>query len=281
MRDYRGTINVNADAARHQLTESLRLTLQHVVLGLQAVESCPDGELHLNEVFYSWVLNEPSASTPQTRELFKSWLLGVGLRDGIESLNVFIDEIRFFAGLMKRTLREGLRVARAGRAAAVLHDFRKEEIGKYARLGLPDKVENLFAEFGIKVPLADTILSLQKARNCLTHRRGIVGTEDADTENGFLRVRFVVHEIVHTDSSGKIHVAEKDSLVAAGESVGVRSVEREKTYPIGQRVTFTAQEFQYLIYTLWAAGSLLIDELIKYADANGLLHRKEKDVPIR
>jgi len=252
----------------------MRLTLQHVVLGLQAVESCPDGELHLDDVFFSWEFNEPASSTPQTREQFKSWLLGVGLRDGIESLNIFIDEIRFIAGLIKRTLSDDLRVARAGSAAAVLRDFRKEEIGRYARLGLPDKMENLFAEFGIKVPLADAILSLQKARNCLTHRRGIVGAEDGNTENGGLRVHFVVLETVHTDLSGRIHAAERDMLVLAGESIGVRWVEREKTFPIGQRVTFTAQEFQHLIYTLWDAGSLLIDEFMKYAEAHGLVDRQ-------
>jgi hypothetical protein len=280
MSDNKWTININVDSARNQLIETMRLTLQHVVLGLQAVESCPDGELHLDEVFFSWEFNEPAASTPQTREEFKSWLLGVGLRDGIESLNVFIDEIRFFAGLMKRTLSEGHRVARAGRVTAVLRDFRKEEIGRYARLGLPDKLENLFAEFGIKVPLADAILSLQKARNCLTHRRGIVGAEDRNTENGGLRVQFVVLETVHTDLSGRIHAAERDTLVLAGESVGVRWAEREKTFPIGQRVTFTAQEFQHLIYTLWDAGSLLIDEFIKYAEAHGLVDRNEKDSPV-
>lgn len=274
MKQNSGTININADAARHHLTETLRLTLQHIVLGLQAIESCPDGKIELDDVFFSWEFNEPAVSTSQSREQFKVWLLGVGLRDGIESLSVFIDEIRFFAGLIKRTLGEGLRVARAGSAATVLTDFREQEIGKYARLGLPNKIDNLFAEFGIKVPLADAILSLQKARNCLTHRRGIVGAEDAGSEDGVLCVRFVAHQIVRTDSSGNVHVAERDTLIPAGESVGVRSIEREKIFPINQRVTFTTQEFQYLIYTLWAAGSLLIDELIKYAEANSLLDRQ-------
>ena len=279
MSQDRWTITVSAEGLRSHLAQPLHQTLQHITLGLRAVPLCPDGPLELDEVFFSFHFKTPAASTPEAREEFKVWLVGVGLREGMEALNAHIDEVRFFLGLMKRARGDGLRAPRAGVVDAVLRDLRMEELRKFARLGFVEKASRLRSEFGISVPHFDEVLTIQKARNCLTHRRGIVGPDDLKAGSDALQVRFVVHEIIHEDLAGRSHVTERNTSVLAGESLSVCREPQEKTFGLGQRVTFTAQEFQHLIYTLWAAGALLTDELTNYAEVNSVLRRKPRESP--
>jgi hypothetical protein len=133
-------------------------------------------------------------------------------------------------------------------------DWNKEivaEAPKYDHLRLPDKLSYLERRYGFVRPeLTAHILSLNAARNCLTHRAGVVGTKDVKdpTENGLtVRWRRLRGEIV--EPSGARKPVTLGAFVEAGSQIEVGFEEVSKSFLLGSRVEFTSTEFADICLT--------------------------------
>lgn len=97
--------------------------------------------------------------------------------------------------------------------------------------------------------LCDHVLSINAARNCLTHRGGIVGQKDlkdaADTEMTvhWRRLQFSV------SSGNQERPVTAGASVEAGETLSVSFVETERRVPVGDRLTIAADEFVEICLT--------------------------------
>jgi len=97
---------------------------------------------------------------------FGKWVVANGLREVTESLNAFLDKVNWVCLLF-----EILKGKTPQNEADKLHK-------KYLKMGMEEKISNLELKYGLEIKEKSVLLSINRARNCLTHRRGIVGRKD-------------------------------------------------------------------------------------------------------
>lgn len=108
---------------------------------------------------------------------------------------------------------------------------------------------------GLTEPMAfdAEFLSLQKARNCLEHRGGRVGTRDVDAATGTLTLSFPRlrtfyrrgHEEVELAPGEVIDTHSPDNPFGKGEEVPIflNRVTRSREYALGEPIIITASDF--------------------------------------
>lgn len=141
---------------------------------------------------------------------------------------------------------------------------------KFDRLTLPDKVDRL-EEIGLhRPPFTDVIFSLNAARNCLTHRAGIVGPMDLKSPHDEgLEVMWT--RIAMTSSDGReVRIGSQ----VDGGTITVEVTPTSRTFAIGERVTLTEDEFAeiaqtFLFYAQQVGGAILDLQRRRFAAQEG------------
>lgn len=141
---------------------------------------------------------------------------------------------------------------------------------KFHGLGLPGKIDFLVTEYdpSLRPDLTDEVLSINKARNCMVHRNGIVSALDLNSDEGLL-VRWIKMQIITKGPRGQRVVTGGD-IIKAGESVSVQQEASQKLFLAGESISFTTDEFSELCFTTMLFGMQLVDNIDNYARAKGM-----------
>jgi len=202
------------------------------------------------------------------KEDFKTWVEGNGLRELIETFSVFLDRI-YEAALLIHVSKDKVDMAALG---AKRHWFNWK--------GFPNKLDILRSKFSVGPKHADDIVSINKARNCLTHRRGIVRQEDVDT-SGRLRVAWLGLDVsAKTPSGGHHSVMELPAeglFLPEGATICVQFVKREKLFEQGTPLRLSTRDLAEICWFFQRETDTTIQSVVKHAKANGVpLHVKER-----
>ena len=141
---------------------------------------------------------------------------------------------------------------------------------KFHRLGFPDKLNHLRDLHGITVEsqMMRHILSANTARNCLVHRNGLV--TEKDSENGRLLVSWRKLKFVLVDEDG-----ERDLLIGVVNEkeakIVLKIIDEEKIFNIGDSISFSPQEFQYIAWSMFVFSNGIMESLIKWEQTNGFI----------
>ncbi|MBA1145894.1 hypothetical protein H0Z60_02365 [Ectothiorhodospiraceae bacterium WFHF3C12] len=171
----------------------------------------------------------PEEKVDHYKEEFRLWVEAGGLRELAETFAVYLDEV----------YRTCLLVDSAGQKRA-MRDIEKAQ-ARFSKEGLPNKANNLAQQFGIRLRHTESFVSLGQARNCLVHRRGIVGERDL-REASHLTVRWLGPDLILTQSDGGEVSLRGENLpfhVEQESMLGIRMVERERAFGIGEKVSFS------------------------------------------
>jgi hypothetical protein len=109
--------------------------------------------------------NHDEATVRSFKREFESWIAGNGLRKLLETFAHFLDQT-FEACLTIQDVLANNRVP----APEALKEFEGERF--------PNKLCVIHQKFQVAPEMPSFLISLQRARNCLTHRRGVVGPKD-------------------------------------------------------------------------------------------------------
>lgn len=196
-----------------------------------------------------------SDNTPaESLEVHRSAILAGGLRDCVDSLGVALvwayRECVLWAQPGRITQRDDGTLSLA--ASITGKTWNREIIKgavKFDRLVLPDKIVRL-RTLGLPPPaFTEQILSLNAARNCLTHRQGIVGPQDLRArDDPGLTVTWVTLEFVASGDAGTrrggvgLHVN-------AGELLSAEAVPRSRTFAFGLAVSLSEADFVEIAQT--------------------------------
>lgn len=259
----------NTDRIAQTLAESLRKNLERVALATAGTDLLKDGQIEL-PVFFNLYFGAPPNSSAETRTDARRWFVTMGLKEGIDAIGPVVDDIRVIAGLGKMA-REGevLRAPRDMTVAELTAYLEHKETSGFHRLNWPDKFRCLADEFSIKSALELEFLSINRVRNCLTHRGGIVCEEDtkASDVDGALALYFRAVEIVVSMQDGSEHIAKPNFFCPPGSGVGARVSQRTLTFRRGDTITISLQDYAFILLTIHAFGKELIEAAIRYAKA--------------
>jgi hypothetical protein len=108
---------------------------------------------------------------------FKIWLIGCGLRELTESFSIFIDKI--YQACTLAAISKG----------KINKDSGLNSIHKFPNNQYDQKLRKLNSDYNISLTNEEHFCSIIKARNCITHRLGIVDQRDM-TDDEHLRIRW-------------------------------------------------------------------------------------------
>jgi hypothetical protein len=195
-----------------------------------------------------------SRSTPNIEEIkveFGRWVLANAFREAVESFALALDRSYEVLLLCEWT---------TTRKRPTIGRFRK-----FHHAGVEGKLEILHTEFQIETVAALYFRSLNKARNCLTHRMGVVGLADC-TEERALVVRYRRMEFVAIEENGSEQILPFDSggtfQTGSAFRVALRYKEEECRFALGARLLLEPSDVKHIFWTLNQCGLELKSSII-------------------
>ncbi|BCB25964.1 hypothetical protein SKTS_08500 [Sulfurimicrobium lacus] len=269
-------IVVNLDALLGELQRSLQWTINLVSVALK-VQVSPDdnSQLRLPLGTFATTFDQRLLWTPtEAMEHHRNWILSNGFRDAIEGLSLFVESAHEVLSYWKLAEQQQGGIQLRG------EDWNREIVSgekSFHRLGLPDKFTHLQREHAVspEATLLRQILSVNSARNCLVHRNGVV-TEKDITNEASLNVEWRKLVTLLKDEDGEHdlvlgRVIEKDSWLC------IKGVDHCTSFRLGERITFTTQEFADVTWGLFLFGSDLVQKISTVGLSKGFI--KERDQP--
>jgi hypothetical protein len=107
------------------------------------------------------------------------------------------------------------------------------------------------------------VLSLNKARNCLVHRLGIVSEKDVDA-NGCLALIWHSFELIVIDSATKQETRLTEPMIVKSEStLAARIGPHRKQFKAGDRISFDRDEHKHTMLTFYVFALELVQSVEK------------------
>jgi len=199
----------------------------------------------------------PPWSASDATEHYRTWLFAVGLRDVLEAFGTFLDEcydIASHIGLMRKQKDKGLLIGQD------YFDHQADTL-KYRRLGVEKKIAKLKTRL-ITLPadLEESVLSINRARNILTHHDGIVPETYLDTTGHFQVTwkRLTLRAVGTADREVRL-----GDQLEAGQGIGLRVVAERRDFGRGDRIRLEPVEFAGICWTIFTAGDAIRETLEK------------------
>ena len=192
---------------------------------------------------------------------FLTWVVGCGLRELIETFGVFLDQI-FQASYQIAIVHENYNIQQA-----------KKDLRKFHHEGVATKLARLRDLFDIGPKHPGYIESINQARNCLTHRRGIVGYRDCNGSEPLVIKWLGVDMIITTNKGEEILLdltSKEDVYIEDGGIVGLRFVERAINYPLGHLVSIPPKALAEICFFMIGESKETLRSAVDYARRVGV-----------
>ncbi|MDG4604426.1 MAG: hypothetical protein P9C48_14240 [Defluviicoccus sp.] len=263
-------ISVNLDCLCGQLKRSLQKIIFLVSASLQKLALINAETLELPIPFKTVFDDGLMWSRGVLQENYCEWVLCNGFRDAIEAVGAALEEAHRVLTLWS-LLDENSQCKLSG---AKWNELFIEGDKHFHRLGLPDKLSHLRLnhELFLDEHLSSHLLSINKARNCLVHRGGTVSGRDVTTNNE-MEVTWRSMCFFLNDEGGE-KALQIGARVEKGSIIGIRFQDTCKSFSIGQRIRFRAQEVSDVCWSLFLFGDDLVQKISDLGLQRGFLNAK-------
>lgn len=246
-------IQLNGDAALRPMILAARCCVEVMSVGCAAISSTnlnklPVEKSDLIRITFDEV---PASEIDNHKTALSMWLIkrafeGLvhGIREALEQVYLYLRILHHPFGPM--TLEEFQQ----------LHSDIIQEGSRPNFLQLVDKIGILL---GYPLPYAHELSSLQKVRNCIIHRYGVVGTSDVTAGTGALQVHVPTLKMFLT-KDGEEREIRQGAYVTAGTSITIKLATAEWSYSLGSKVELSQSDLKMM-----AIAVSMIADLIKAA----------------
>lgn len=262
-------IHIDLAAMLGGLQRSLQRIIDLASFGLIAAERATNGDLSLpGAYFHVATAGNERRNFAAARTEFCTWVLCNGLRESVESISLMLEEARSVCAYWS-----------FGSRAMVSGEEWNQRIvaeGKrFHRLGLPDKITFLKTVYdpSLTPEPMEQVTSLNTARNCLVHRRGVVSDRDRNNDDGLL-VEWTKLEL-RAGEPGRERALIPPADVAKGETISIYQKRTSKLFRLGETVAFGAQEFSEICWTFFLLGQSLTAKVESFGRAKGIKFRDD------
>jgi hypothetical protein len=191
---------------------------------------------------------------------YKEWVINNAFRDALEVFHVFVEDLFICLILIKK------------RASNI--DHIKKEVNRFERLPFPSKMETLKKEFLVEPEFINHIKSINKTRNCMSHRGWVVSVKDYNNSpKSALVLEWRGMNVVLTDQDGERerHMSELIGMVTKHDTqVGLKFVSREKAFTAGQVLSFEPKELAEVLWYWTMEIKRMLRCAIEYAKNSGI-----------
>jgi hypothetical protein len=167
----------------------------------------------------------------EDKKNFRRWIEGNGLRELTESFSLFVDAIHHAC----------MFIGAENPVVASFDPLREQSV--FAKLGLKERLRLLKTKFGVEPKHAEQLISINRSRNCLSHRWGTVGSEDAP--QGQLEVSWLGLDLLVAEPNGRETVWKRDSeaiMLREGGNVIIRVSMRRRSFKVGEQLSLLTED---------------------------------------
>ena len=199
-----------------------------------------------------FMVNDPAQSkTPeeQLRET-EAWLLRASYIELIAGLNESLMEACRILRILKMRSLVG---QKAWKDQAAVDAHLDEIDGRLMGMAIPTLMSELKTELVHPLPLFDSVLSINKVRNCLIHGNSEVRRRDTnDPDHRLVRLTYI-HQEVLVRSNGIEHRVDRQLKAQATWIEGLRTEHLDASidFPLGTRIELTTDLVNNVAYTCY------------------------------
>ncbi len=225
-----------------KMYSAIQLAAFHYIVCLKAVPTNADHKLVFDKKEYCFE-NIRTAKNHELHINFQSWAAVSVLRDLIENFSIFLMEV--YSVALESNPTESFSCT----------------LPQFERRGIEDQLIVLEKDFAVSPAWIERLTGYNRARNCLAHRAGIVGTKDT-TDGSNLVVRWLVAEA--NLQEGVITAVQNvegpmASLIQAQHLEGARArisiLDRERRVAVGKTLYFNPDEIFEICQTFQMAAA--------------------------
>jgi hypothetical protein len=258
-------ITLHPDGVVAPLLTILGQSANNVLFGLQLIDSVEKPidiqEIKSEDTFFSFQFSDPSQGQDISlnKENFKLWILQKGFEDLIKGVNLSLIEAYFFCSLVLK--RNDLKTYQ--HLQTEIEELRETAL-KQSLPGLLSKVKPALTA---DLTYEEEINSINKVRNCLVHRNGVVTDKDVnDIGNRQLKVQYSRMKLYADKDGQEVMEVKKNTFVEGGTSIKLTMVKESIIFNLDDRVKFNYQQFNHLLTTCYLFGIDLTQKLPKIPD---------------
>lgn len=257
------TIDINLDKVRDISLVGVRRA--YIFMGLGVNASNDDRLQEYSLVKETGLQLHPTDFSAKTINSFKSefkmWIIDCGFRELLERFALYLDEIchviLFVLTNSKKMLPEEA------------ESFYK----KFSFVGISKKLGYLKDRFGYNIKTAYLLETLHKARNCMTHRLGVVGELDLCDTNT-LDVKWKKISVFLLDEEGNKQAInypiKKPFLVEGPSTVSTEYIESKKSFALGDRLNFNTKELSEICHFQTIATDEIYKQTVNFLKFSGV-----------
>jgi hypothetical protein len=248
-------IDVNLPALLGKLQVELQRLSDLTTIGLVGTPKVEEADYREPRDFAALqIASDKRMSLSKAREEFQTWCLKNSFTEAIDLLSAFLEECRTIAALFRL------------HGACTGSDLNKayiEDAKKFHELGFPKKIEHLRNEFGIASKFEDHVLSLNRARNCLVHRLGIVSPKDVDSGGRLVVTWHSLNLIAIDNSTGRETILVEPTVLESESRIAARVGPYQREFRVGDRILFDRNEHKHTVFTFYVFALEIVQALAK------------------
>ncbi|OPY65908.1 MAG: hypothetical protein A4E63_02767 [Syntrophorhabdus sp. PtaU1.Bin050] len=255
---------INIDKIREIALLGIRRTAAFLGLGVNAARNKQFTHYHLSSLSSFQVIpdNLDDKSVAHMKEEFENWIISNGLRELIEGFGLFLDEIHRSCLLM------------ATHKKLMTTDEANTYGPTFKRKGVEGKLSALRTRFSVLSDKEKYFESINQARNCITHRRGIVGSEDLKGRERFC-LTWLGFDIYAETPTGERHSLTpplpKEGLpLKDGGNIVLHFVDRIVEYKLGDNIRISPHELGDICFLVNIATEEIVKSTFEYAKSIGV-----------
>lgn len=208
----------------------------------------------------------------EVKDNFRLWIEAAGFRELVDTFGVFLDAIHWSCSLAKE-------FSSSRQPSMSIFQYVSERQSRFVGEGIPNKLNILKQCFGLDIKHADQLKSLNKARNCLTHRRGLVAAQDCDGDR--LRVSWLGMDLLAIENNGTEHLILVDTLpihMEHGGKISIRMEMRERYFFVDQMVALATHDLAEICWFFDMESRAICSAAIKYSKDAGIPDRESNKI---
>jgi hypothetical protein len=262
-------LHIDLDQIKEIALRGIRRATIFLGLGVNAArdKSCTNYQLPENN--YLKLVPEKVSNEELTdfKENFEKWIIANGLRELIESFGVFLDRIHQACLLL------------ATNKGQIIPQDADKFARAFEKKGIEGKLNKLHTRFSVLTDKEKYFPSINQVRNCITHRRGVVGVEDLKG-NDTLQLVWWAMDIIALLPDGKeiplIPIPEGGIYLKDGATVSIKIKDRNREYSFDEIIELTPIDVNEICFLVFLATNEIVASTVNYARSIGIEITEQK-----
>jgi hypothetical protein len=159
----------------------------------------------------------------------------------------------------------------------------EKKIKSFDWTGVEKQLEILRNSFSVQTSKEKYFKSINQARNCIAHRRGIVGGDDLRGDSQLKIAWWALDTHIETSNGDKIlfnpPYPKEGIYIKGGGNVAFTVVDRERQYKIGDFIKLTPTDLSEICLVATLATQEILSSTVSYLKSIGIIVNKTEHVP--